>query len=284
MKFAESLEIKRLFVRRGWKSAPVFLWAFFLLSGAGCSIPIEWTDQISRPSTTTTAPAVSANWVEVDVGIARFDERVGTGDAAARLVIWRIQPEARLEWLLATSTAQSAPVSHWADADAADLFVLNAGYFHGDGLPSGWVQKEGKRWGKRQFDADKSGLILLGSKPRILPGTIDLSTIKVDAFQTYPWLIRNGNTAFSQETGQYARRTFVGIDKEGAWYVGVVPSESVTLYQLAQLLNRVPTKWEHVMNLDGGPSTGMIARVSGTEDRFDSFAPVSYVIVGKRRP
>lgn len=283
MKFAKNWANSPFVLRAALKGAPIFLCALFVFMGAGCSIPIEWAEPASVSTTSTTLPVV-AGWVDVDTGIARFDQRVSAGEAAARIIIWRIAPEAELDWSLATSTVEAQVVSRWADEDASKLFVLNAGYFHEDGLPSGWVQMQGKRFGKRVFDTDRSGLAVLGSKPRLLVGTMDLKTIKTDAFQSYPWLIRNREVAFTQETGQYARRTFVGVDTDGAWYIGVVPSESVTLFQLAQLLDQVPTDWQSVINLDGGPSTGLIARVHGTEDRFDSFAPVSYVIVGKRRP
>lgn len=265
------------------KCALLFLCALFSSLGAGCSIPIEWSEPYTPTSTPETV--VSRDWVEVDEGIARFDARVSAGEAAARLIIWRIRPEANLTWELATSTkVEGAPVAQWMDEDASRLFVLNAGYFHDDHLPSGWVQKQGKRFGKRSFDADRSAYVLLGDTPRILSGSTNTSTIEVDAFQSYPWLIRERKTVFTQETGQYARRTFVGVDTDGVWYVGVVPSESVTLFQLAQLLSNVPTKWRHVINLDGGPSTGLMARVNGEEDRFDSFGSVLYTIVARRRP
>ena len=239
---------------------------------------------VPTPSVTRTTSVVASDWVDVDMGVTRFDERVSDGTAAARMIIWRIQPEANLTWSIVTSTGGSVPLSRFADENSSRVVVLNGGYFHPDGLPSGWVQMNGSPIGTRRFDADKSGLVLLGDKPRLLAGTIDVHTIIPDALQSYPWLIRQGVAAFTKETGQYARRTFVGVDVDGNWYVGVIPSESVTLYQLAQLILQVPTKWRDVMNLDGGPSTGLIAQMNETQDRFDSFAPVAYAIVGRRRP
>lgn len=262
--------------------ALIFGGALLVFLGAGCSIPAQWSDLGGTTATSTHEDAV-VNWTEVAPGIARFDERLTDEGMAARLILWRIEPQAGLEWSVVTGTAAQL-VSAWSDQEGVPAFVLNAGYFHEDGSPSGWVQAGGVRYGKRAFDADRTGYVALGRSPTLLAGATPTSTIKVDALQSYPWLIKQGKISFTEETGQYARRTFVGTDRRGNWYVGVVPSESVTLYQLAHLLKLVPeTDWVSAMNLDGGPSTGLMTNVAGVEDRFDSFAGVSYVIVGKWR-
>lgn len=281
MKFAKNWRSNFATIPRAFVLA-VFV-SGLLISGAGCEVPLEW----ELPSASSTAggggvPLVS-DWEEVEPGVERFNARVATSDVAARLVMWRFSPESDWTWALATTT-EPRPVSAWVDEGATPaLFAVNAGYFHEDGSPSGWVSLDGVRWGKRFFDPEKSGIVTLGAKPTILLGTAPTSTIKTDAFQSYPFLIKSGERAFTQETGQYARRTFVAIDAEQRWYVGVVPSEPVTLFQLATLLKTLPIRWTRALNLDGGPSTGLVTSVAGREDRFDSFAPVAYVIVALRR-
>lgn len=251
--------------------------------GAGCEVPLEW----EPPSATSTVGGgdvpLASDWEQIEPGVERFDARVAAVDAAARVVMWRFSPVSDWTWMLATST-EPRPVSAWVDQAANPvLLAVNAGYFHEDGSPSGWVLADGNRWGRRVFDPEKSGIVTLGAKPTVLLGTVATSTIPVDAFQSYPFLIKGGARAFTQETGQYARRTFVGIDAEQRWYVGVVPQEPVTLFQLASILEALPIRWTRALNLDGGPSTGLVTSVAGREDRFDSFAPVAYVIVARRR-
>lgn len=233
-------------------------------------------------STSTIESLRGLAWKEIEPGVERFDARLKAEGVAARLVLWRFSDESSWEWSLATSTEPQA-VSRWVDQTSSTVFAVNAGYFHADGLPSGWVRTQGRDWGKRRFDPKKSGIVQLGVRPDLLFGETATSTIHDDAFQSYPWILRGGTRSFMQETGQYARRTFVGTDTDGRWYVGVIPLESVTLYQLGSLLQEAPVAWSHVLNLDGGPSTGLVSRIGGQEDRFDSFAPVSYVIVAKRR-
>lgn len=261
----------------------VFVAGCMLLMGAGCEIPLRW----ETPSATSTVglpntPPVTS-WEEIEPGVERFDAKVAASGVAARLVLWRFSPESNWSWSLATSTAPQA-VSAWVDkGGSSTLFAVNAGYFHEDGSPSGWVSVTGERWGKRFFDPEKSGIVTLGARPTVLLGTVPTSTVVVDAFQSYPFLLKGGRRAFAQETGQYARRTFVATDAENRWYVGVVPNEPITLFQLATLLEAMPIRWNRALNLDGGPSTGLVTSIDGREDRIDSFAPVAYVIVAKRR-
>ncbi len=260
----------------------VFCAAFVCVLGVGCEVPLRWEGSITPTSTGSGVPT-AAQWESVEPGVERFDTKVSAAGAAARVVLWRFSAEADWTWSLATST-ESQSVSGWVDDPQTDVvFAVNAGYFHADGLPSGWAVLDGLRWGKRAFDEQRSGIVALGARPTVLLGSAPTSTVRVDAFQSYPFLIKGGEQAFPKETGQYARRTFVAVDAEGRWYVGVVPTEPVTLFQLVGLLQSLPVRWERVLNLDGGPSTGLVTALGGREERIDSFAPVAFAIVAKRR-
>ena len=174
-------------------------------------------------------------------------------------------------------------VAAMAESLEGDGITINGGYFHPDGLPSGLVQIDGALWGERMFDTSRSGFVFLGAEPVLVNGTVTTKGVSADIVQSYPWIMYQGKQSFLQETGNYARRTFVGTDKEGRWYVGIVPDTSVTLYQLGLLLQELPVQWRHVLNMDGGPSSGLVARIQGVEDRVNSFAPVTYVIHGTQR-
>lgn len=286
MRFARNWENKRTQDNRNRPGlrAIVVCGLLFSLLGAGCEIPVSWEGAWETPHPTSSVPIVTTTtWQEVAPGIARFDQRLGAGDAAARVILWRFYPEASLSWSIVASSTQPKAVSKWADEDPTALFVLNGGYFHADGKPSGWAQSSGRVLSGRSFEARRSGIVSLGDTPALLLGSTPTSTIREDGFQSYPWLIENGAVAFTQETGQYARRTFLGVDANRTWYVGVVPSESLTLHQLATVLMEAPIQWQRVINLDGGPSTGLITRFPAAEDRFDSFSPIPYVIVARPR-
>ncbi len=281
MKFARNWDASRPHASRNRPGllAIVVCGLLFTLLGAGCEIPVSWEGAWSPE------PAANATttWRAVATGVDRFDQRLGAEAAAARFIIWRVTPEAGLTWSIVASTTQPRLVSAWSDADPEAVFTINGGYFHADGQPSGWARANGQSLSRRSFDAQRSGMVVLGDEPNLFAGTMSTGTFREDGFQSYPWLIDDGRLAFTQETGQYARRTFVGTDMQGNWYVGIVPSESVTLHQLGKLLLQVPVRWNRVMNLDGGPSTGLVTQFPGAEDRFDSFSPVPYVIVARPR-
>lgn len=283
MKFVKNLENRELLSSHLDKLV-IFLGALMLILGAGCEVPIRWEAPEYPTQASTSSLSVAPSWEEIELGVERFDGRVSSSGVGARMIIWRFSSEADVTWSLATST-NPQPVSAWIDNNTTStIFAVNAGYFHEDGLPSGWVSILGQRWGKRSFDESKSGIVRLGARPTVVLGSAPTSSFSVDAFQSYPFLLKAGEPAFLRETGQYARRTFVGTDAEHRWYVGVVPNESITLFQLVNLLETMPIRWDHVLNLDGGPSTGLVTRMTSQEDRTDSFAPVSYVIIAKRRP
>lgn len=255
--------------------------------GSGCTVPVRWEDPAQEGATTSTQSGQDGtpatwSWQAVEPGVRRLDARVASGEAAARILVWEFDKNAGYVWELVRPD-QALSVAATAELTQEDGIFLNGGYFHADGLPSGLVQVGGERWGKRQFDPVRSGFVVLGDRPFLLAGTATTTGITADILQSYPWIIRKGAHGFSQETGNYARRTFVGTDVRGRWYVGIVPDESVTLYQLGHLLQALPIEWRDVLNLDGGPSSGLVARIQGVQDRENSFAPVAYVIRGRKR-
>ncbi len=253
---------------------------FVLLAmGAGCTVPVAWEGE---PKPLSSAPEItksdSFRWTNVDEGVETLDTRVAASGVGARVLLWRFSSSTERTWTIATST-EAKLLGRWAEQERSAKMVLNAGYFHEDGLPSGWVFAGGAPWGKRRFSPEKSGIAMLGTHPKLLAGQTTTSRMRSDALQSFPWIFLEGKRAFLQETGNYARRTFLATDTAGTWYVGIVPQETVTLYQLGLLLEALPIAFERVLNLDGGPSTGVMTRFREQETRIDSFAPVSFVIV-----
>ena len=76
-----------------------------------------------------------------------------------------------------------------------------------------------------------------------------------------------------------ARRTFIGTDEAGQVYVGVVWKDDVSLFELMQILQELDVNWYDVINLDGGPSTGIAVETGSFVEILDSAGPVPNVIV-----
>ncbi|MFC1615951.1 phosphodiester glycosidase family protein [Patescibacteria group bacterium] len=163
--------------------------------------------------------------------------------------------------------------------------VVNGFYFHEDLSPSGFFISEGTRIGQLEFDQDKTGLINFDSKLEILDTSqqaIDLNSFSTAA-QSYPFLVKNGQASVTEDSGLLARRSFIGLDIYNNVYIGVVPKHKISLYKLSHVLIETGLPWSEVMNLDGGPSTGIAINKNEEMDYFNNFTPVPNVIVVKER-
>lgn len=149
--------------------------------------------------------------------------------------------------------------------------VFNGAYFHQDFSPSGFVLVNGKRIGERMFDEDKTGLLTIKNgklkifdtkeKEIIAPGLTEPKWDFDHAFQSYPFLIKDGLGAVKEDSGLVARRTAIGITTDGTVYLFLVGNQNISLYEFMKLLLKFSAdeelSFQYVLNLDGGPSSGV---------------------------
>lgn len=163
-----------------------------------------------------------------------------------------------------------------------DAIVVNGTYFNEDRTPTGFLAVDGQQVGTNSFDLDKSGLIVFAPEFRIIdtatePVTLDAAVLQ-NAMQSFPFLISDGQPMVKKDSGQLARRTFIGTDQGGSVYFGSVTDSVVSLYQLMNILIDSDVRWKHVLNLDGGTSTGYVTVYDGAAHAFDSYAAVPSAI------
>lgn len=252
----------------------------FLLSASGCGVPVLPSTSTSTPALATTIPA-SFTWERLDPGLDRVEVPFST-TTGARLVIYRLSPKQ-----FTAAMAHELPPKHlsvWGNVVTGTTLLVNGVYFHEDYLPSGFLKVSGTRIGTREFDQDKSGVVqfdpfrILDTKA--LP--IKLGAEKTMA-QSYPLLLKNGMLGVTEDSGKVARRTFIGTDRDGLMYVGVVPYAPLSLFQLAQFLRKLPIQWTNILNLDGGPSTGLWMQHGTRNELFDSYVPVPNILFFRPR-
>ncbi len=157
-----------------------------------------------------------------------------------------------------------------------DVVAVNGVYFDEHGIPTGYVVTGGKRIGTHAFDDARTAAVRLTPTPMLVSRTRDIGR---DGFQTYPLLVRKGIIVPDEDTRQYARRTFFGVDANGQFYVGVLPDAAVSLYEFAQALVHMGIAWDFAVNLDGGTSTGLAARVGTFQETLDSLVAVPHVLL-----
>lgn len=224
---------------------------------------------------------MGGEWQEVEAGVERLDYFFATS-TDAHVILYRFSPSGfrfRFEHALPPKT-----VASWAESLPRALLVMNGVYFHEDGFPSGWLERKGETIGTRHFDNDKSAVATLSSQVRIIDTkeeTFD-ATSTLEAAQSYPFLVRDGQLAIDVDSGKFARRSFVGVDRDRRSYVGIVPDRNISLHQLAQILLATDVPWKRALNFDGGPSSGLISRTKEKADEINSFTGVPNVIVVER--
>jgi len=171
-------------------------------------------------------------------------------------------------------------ISEWAGT--GNDVVINGGYFNEDYSPSGFLVVNKKRIGDKIFDQDKSGLI------EIKNGKInirDLNEMPIQeneefefALQSYPFLIKNYQPALESDSGKKARRSALGIDENGDVYLFVADFPYLSLYEFMNEIIKTGIKFSNVINLDGGPSTGIYVNTDAEQFFIDSYTKVPSII------
>jgi uncharacterized protein YigE (DUF2233 family) len=132
------------------------------------------------------------------------------------------------------------------------------------------------------FDQDKSGIVALQNNTLIIR---DLKTDPLKsheqfefAIQSYPFLINDGQGVIKTVSEKRARRTAVGIDGDQNLYIITVTEKELSLYEFMEELIKTKIPFVRVLNLDGGPSTGLYMRWNNEEKIQNSYFPVPDII------
>ena len=188
------------------------------------------------------------------------------------------------------TTSSAFITDKWMQTDGSIVALVNGAYFLEDFSPAGFLVINGKGNRERAFDWHRTGLMVFGEQMTIRETTTvpsDIATLK-DAAQSYPFLIKDGKPAVSEDSGLRARRSFIGTDTDGRVWIGILWDDALSLYELSQRLAELPIQWTQAMNLDGGPSSGLFVRAPGErrlrEDvAYTSFVGVPNVVVIEKR-
>lgn len=177
--------------------------------------------------------------------------------------------------------AQPHFVSEWGKM-ATSSVVINGGYFDEDFQPSGLLFVAGKRIGAHAFDQERSGLVTITS------GTVairDLFTqpLKPDeqfdyALQSYPFLIKQHALAIPNDSGKRARRSAIAEDDFGNVFLLVADAPDLSLYEFMKIVSTNSYNFSMVLNLDGGPSTGVSIRSEQGNFEINSESTIPHIL------
>ena len=200
-------------------------------------------------------------------------------DKIKKIHIYRLDP---VDFSISIANSDPKRISDWAKELDAEI-VINGAYFDKDFTPSGYLKINNERIGELLFDQNKSGLIQIDNGEFTIRDLAEnpLQTGEELDFglQSFPFLIENGKAVIKEDSGKTARRTALGTDKDGLVYIISADLVHISLYELMNKLIETNIDFTYVLNLDGGPSSG----ISIYNELKDSVTKVPSVILFEKR-
>ena len=140
---------------------------------------------------------------------------------------------------------------------AKHQLMINGGYFNPDWSPTGYCKIDGKVIAPK-VNRGLSGFIAIdkAGKISLLTRGADLTKFPT-VLQSGPHVIDpGGKIGIRSKTGRAAKRTLIGITTDKK--IVVVITKPIYLIDLATSIQKHIPKLDRLLNLDGGPSTGVM--------------------------
>jgi uncharacterized protein YigE (DUF2233 family) len=262
--------------------------AFFLLlflSGCGLgtgatpapqpAAPADVTDlalaQTALPPTplpTATLPPLDSGWQLLQPGLEQrilnvIDEQRVWQET---VTVLRLDP-AFFRFDVAYRPREPLQLPQW-QAETGALLVVNGGFYTEEYLATGLVVREGVASGI-SYEGFGGMFAVTEQGPEVrslVSSPYDPAESLLAALQSFPLLLRpGGEVGFPEEDGRRARRTVVAQDRVGRILFLVANRGSFTLHGLSTYLAASDLELDVALNLDGGPSSGLILAGEGEE-------------------
>jgi hypothetical protein len=175
-------------------------------------------------------------------------------------------------------------------AETGALIVVNGGYFRKENeryIPNGLTVTYGEVIGSSY--GDFGGMLAItenGPELRWLAQTPynPMEPLR-GALQSFPLLVKPGcEIGFPSdlEDNQQARRTVIGQDTQGRILIILAPMGYFTLHQLSAYLIASDLSLDIALNLDGGPSSGLVLSNPWEEISAYTLLPIVITVRGRR--
>jgi hypothetical protein len=281
------------------KLAAKYLGKFVVMAGllalalAGCGpiireSPTRTLTVTLSPTTTktpvdidATATAIPAEWQMLHPGLEIRRLEVNEKPLlAVRVDLAQISPKVHYD----PQTPKT--VAGWQAALPDALVVVNAGFFEPDNTTSGLLILDGVAVGESFDPAERylehSGMLTISGEQAEIHMLFNCPPSKCtqaeQGVQGLPVLIQDSFPVDFALPEREARRTVVGMDKDGNLLLIVAYEQVMTLIELSDALLATDLELVSALNLDGGPSTGMSLDVEGHSIMIDSISEIPSVI------
>ena len=254
------------------------------------SPPPTQTNTLPPSPTSTLLPAPShtpippdTGWDTIQPGLERrvihfFDEQ---GQVIETLFMLRIEPSAYRFGIAYHEEPQT--LTTWLDETNA-LIVINGGFFrteNGALIPTGLTVVNGQVIGE-SYDGFAGMLAITDAGPELRwleQQPYDPNEPLIAALQSFPLLVKPGGAiGFPEqfEDHQQARRTVIGRDTAGHILLMIASEGYFTLHQISKYLTESNLNLDIAINLDGGPSSGLI--LAEPYEEIPALSPLPVVI------
>lgn len=222
--------------------------------------------QTDTPGPTATPKPIDSGWQTLRPGLEKrtVDLVDGQGARIEHIYILRIDPEI-FRFTVAYRSEAPLTLAEW-QAQTGALVVINGGYFSTQEeryFPTGLIVVDGKTVGESYGDfAGMLAITIDGPELRWLrQQPYDPQEPLLAGLQSFPILVKpGGELGFSAEHEDHltARRTVIAEDINGRFIFLVADQGYYTLHQLSLALTNSDLALNMALNLDGGPSSGIL--------------------------
>lgn len=227
--------------------------------------------QPPTPVVTPTVPPPDSGWELLRPGLEQRTQTL-LDPAGERVVesmrLYRIDP-AFFQFDVGYAPGEPRTLSTWLAQEGA-LLVVNGGYFTADFVATGLVIADGVASGSSY--GEFAGMVAIGGT------AVDIRWLAQQPYQpgeglraglqSFPLLVKPGGVLgfpADADSGQKARRTVIGQDTSGRILLILAPLGHFTLHALSRYLVESDLQLNIALNLDGGPSTGLLLAEPRTE-------------------
>ena len=206
--------------------------------------------------TRTPTPVPDTGWELLRPGFEWREIRLQ--EPLERIYLVRLEPDL-YRVTIGYHPGQPQSLTAWQTETGA-LLLVNGGFFTEEMVATGRMVVDGVASGVSY--AGFGGMLAIGDGfvevRSLVERPYDPHESLQYALQAFPMLVQNGEVGFPDETGRRARRTVVAMDVNGRLLFIVASQGRFTLHELSKYLVESNLELDMALNLDGGPSTGLL--------------------------
>ncbi len=257
---------------------------------AASPAPLLPTTAVSLPTLSPDPTAIprDSGWQELQPGLRERQINIMSenhGRVLETAYLLQLDPQ-QWHFDIAYTPGRDQLLADWQTQTNAPV-ILNGGYYTPELVATGLIITEGQAQGVGY--GPFAGMLTIDAQgfPDLRwlnPRPYDHATENAQAgLQSFPMLVKPGGElgfAADVDSGARARRTVIAQDKAGHIYFIVTPRGYFTLHELSRFLTESDLDLDIALNLDGGPSSGLLVQ-GGTS--IPAFARLPAVITARPR-